>query len=83
MGRGDEQGLGLARIDHDVNGCPYRSSMIYENEDREDEECGCNTFDGLGCNVLYTICEVGATATVRGSMDQVAMTGHGGRITEC
>ena len=57
--------------------------MIYENEDREDEECGCNTFDGLGCNVLYTICEVGATATVRGSMDQVAMTGHGGRITEC
>ena len=53
--------------------------MIYENEDREDEECGCNTFDGLGCNVLYTIGEVGAIATVRGSMDQVAMTGYVGR----
>ena len=72
----------------------YWPSMIYENEHREYEECGCNTFDGLGCNVLYTICEVdeqdgnfhevaqnaieGATATVRGSMDQVAMTGHVG-----
>ena len=32
--------------------------MIYENEDREDEECGCNTFDDLDDNVLYTICEV-------------------------
>ena len=48
----------MARIDHDVNGCPYRSSMIYEHEHREDEECGCNTFDDLDANVLYTICEV-------------------------
>ena len=29
--------------------------MIYENENREDEECACNTLDALDCNVLYTI----------------------------
>ena len=36
----------------------YWPSMIYENEHSEDEECGCNTCNALGCNVLYTICAV-------------------------
>ena len=36
----------------------YWPSMIYENEHRENEECGCNTCDDLDGNVLYTICEV-------------------------
>ena len=36
----------------------YWPIMIYENEHRENEECGCNTCGDLDGNVLYTICEV-------------------------